>query len=116
MCIDVARIKVRAGQGGKGGISFRREKYVPRGGPDGGDGGRGGSMYMEASRSVGTLLDPKYQQEYRAPHGGHGQGKKKRGRDGADVIIRVPLGTVITDEKTGGLLGDLTETRAEGLG
>jgi GTP-binding protein len=64
---------------------------------------------MEASRSVGTLLDPKYQQEYRAPHGGHGQGKKKRGRDGADVVIRVPLGTVITDEKTGRLLGDLTE-------
>jgi len=72
-------------------------------------------MYMEASRSVGTLLDPKYQQEYRAPHGGHGQGKKKRGRDGADVIIRVPLGTVITDQKTGRLLGDLTEDRQQVL-
>jgi len=70
---------------------------------------------MEASRSVGTLLDPKYQQEYRAPHGGHGQGKKKRGRDGADVIIRVPLGTVITDQKTGRLLGDLTEDRQQVL-
>jgi GTP-binding protein len=64
---------------------------------------------------VGTLLDPKYQQGYRAPHGGHGQGKKKRGRDGADVIIRVPLGTVITDEKTGQLLGDLTEDRQQVL-
>jgi GTP-binding protein len=109
--IDVARIKVKAGHGGKGCISFRREKYVPRGGPDGGDGGRGANIYIEASRSVGTLLDPKYQQEYRAPHGGHGQGKKKRGRDGADVVIRVPLGTVITDEGTGRLLGDLTEDR-----
>ena len=115
MFIDVARIKVRAGHGGKGCISFRREKYVPRGGPDGGDGGRGGHVHAEASRSVGTLLDPKYQQEYRAPHGGHGQGKKKRGRDGADIIIRVPLGTVITDKETGRLLGDLTEDRQQVL-
>jgi GTP-binding protein len=107
--IDVARIKVKAGHGGKGCISFRREKYVPRGGPDGGDGGRGGNVVVEASRSVSTLLDVKYRQQYRAPKGGHGQGKQKRGRDGVDVIIRVPLGTVITDDGTGRVLGDLTE-------
>ncbi|MFQ5847769.1 MAG: GTPase ObgE [Candidatus Methylomirabilales bacterium] len=109
MFIDVARIKVKAGHGGKGCISFRREKYVPRGGPDGGDGGRGGSVLVETSRSVSTLIDLKYQQVYRAPGGAHGQGKKKHGRDGADVIVRVPLGTVITDQEAGRLLGDLTE-------
>ncbi len=109
MFIDVARISVKAGHGGKGCISFRREKYVPRGGPDGGDGGRGGNVLVEASRSVSTLIDLKYQRLYRAPRGGHGQGKNKRGRDGADVMIRVPLGTVIKDDETGGLLGDLTE-------
>ncbi|MFQ5532634.1 MAG: GTPase ObgE [Candidatus Methylomirabilales bacterium] len=109
MFIDVARIKVTAGRGGNGCISFRREKYVPRGGPDGGDGGRGGSIFVEASRSVSTLIDLKYQQLYRAPSGRHGQGKKKRGRDGADVVIRVPLGTMIRDGETGILLEDLTE-------
>ncbi|MEE8241980.1 MAG: GTPase ObgE, partial [candidate division NC10 bacterium] len=111
MFIDVARIRVKAGHGGKGCVSFRREKHVPRGGPDGGDGGRGGSLLMEASRSVSTLIDPKYQQVYRAPGGKHGQGKKKHGRDGADVVIRVPLGTVIKDGETGEILGDLTEER-----
>ncbi|MFQ5801784.1 MAG: GTPase ObgE [Candidatus Methylomirabilales bacterium] len=111
MFIDVVRIRIKAGHGGKGCVSFRREKHVPRGGPDGGDGGRGGSILVEASRSVSTLIDPKYQQTYRAPGGEHGQGKKKRGRDGADVVIRVPLGTVIKDEVTGGVLGDLTEER-----
>lgn len=109
--IDVARIRVKAGHGGKGCISFRREKYVPRGGPDGGDGGRGGNVFVETSRSARTLIDLKYQQVYRAPGGRHGQGKKKRGRNGADVIIRVPLGTVIKDQETGQILGDLTEER-----
>jgi GTP-binding protein len=100
--IDVARIRVKAGHGGKGCVSFRREKHVPRGGPDGGNGGRGGSVLVEASRSVSTLIDSKYQQVYRAPGGEHGQGKKKRGRDGTDVVIRVPLGTVIKDGERGG--------------
>ncbi len=108
MFIDVARIKVKAGQGGKGCISFRREKYVPRGGPDGGNGGRGGSVVVEASQSVGTLIDLKYQQVYRASRGGHGRGKKQSGRDGTDVIIRVPLGTVIKDHESGEIVGDLT--------
>jgi GTP-binding protein len=113
--IDVARIRVKAGHGGKGCVSFRREKHVPRGGPDGGNGGRGGSVLVEASRSVRTLIDPKYQQVYRAPGGEHGQGKKKRGRDGTDVVIRVPLGTVIKDGETGEILGDLTEERQQVL-
>lgn len=111
MFIDVARIKVKAGHGGKGCVSFRREKYVPRGGPDGGDGGRGGNVLVEASQSVSTLIDLRYQQLYRAPRGGHGQGKKKRGRDGTDVIIRVPLGTLIRDQETGEVLGDLTQDK-----
>ncbi len=111
MFVDVARIKVKAGHGGRGCVSFRREKYIPRGGPDGGDGGRGGNILVGASRSVRTLIDLKYQQLYRAPGGAHGQGKKKRGRDGADVLIWVPLGTVIKDEETGRLLGDVKEER-----
>ena len=109
MFIDLARIKVKAGHGGKGCVSFRREKFVPRGGPDGGGGGRGGSVLVEASRSASTLIDLKYQQLYRAPSGRHGQGKNKRGRSGADVIIRVPLGTVIKEQETGKVVGDLTE-------
>ena len=109
MFIDVARIKVKAGHGGKGCVSFRREKHVPRGGPDGGNGGRGGNILAEASRSVSTLIDAKYQHVYQAPGGEHGQGKKKHGRAGADMFIRVPLGTVIKDEETGKVLGDLTE-------
>ena len=109
MFVDVVQISVKAGNGGKGCISFRREKYVPRGGPDGGDGGRGGSIYLEASRSVSTLIDQKFQRQYRAAHGGHGQGKKRQGRDGTDLIIKVPLGTVVKDLKTGEALGDLVE-------
>jgi GTP-binding protein len=109
--IDVVQISVKAGNGGKGCISFRREKYVPRGGPDGGDGGRGGSIYLEASRSVSTLIDQRYQRHYRAADGGHGQGKKRQGRDGTDVIVKVPLGTVVKDLKTGEALGDLVEER-----
>ncbi|MFQ5882726.1 MAG: GTPase ObgE [Candidatus Methylomirabilales bacterium] len=109
MFVDVARIKAKAGHGGKGCISFRREKYIPRGGPDGGDGGRGGSIFVEASRSMNTLVDLKFQQQYRAPSGGHGQGKKRRGQDGADLVILVPLGTVIKDPDTGALRGDLTQ-------
>lgn len=111
MFIDVARIKVKAGHGGKGCVSFRREKYVPRGGPDGGTGGRGGSVLVEASQSVSTLIDLKYQQLYRAPKGGHGRGKNQSGRDGADIVIRVPVGTVIRDQETGEVVGDLTQEK-----
>ena len=107
--VDSAQIVVQAGDGGRGCVSFRREKYVPRGGPNGGDGGDGGSIYIEASRSFRTLIDQQYQQLYRAPRGEHGRGKDQHGATGSDVTINVPLGTVVTDATTGAVLGDLTE-------
>jgi GTP-binding protein len=109
MFVDTARIAVQAGDGGRGCIAFRREKYVPRGGPSGGDGGDGGDVWLEASRSYQTLIDQKYQQLYRAGRGEHGRGKQQHGAAGASVAIKVPLGTVVTDVETGELLGDLTE-------
>lgn len=109
MFVDEARIRVEAGDGGRGCISFRREAHVPRGGPDGGDGGDGGSVYVAASRSYRTLDDQRYQRHYRAQNGGHGRGKTMHGRRGADLTILVPLGTVVMDDETGELLGDLVE-------
>lgn len=107
MFVDEARIRVKAGDGGRGCISFRREAHVPRGGPDGGDGGDGGSIYLVASRSYRTLSDQKYQQHYQAEDGAHGRGKTMHGRRGADLIISVPLGTVVVDAETGERLADL---------
>ncbi len=109
MFVDTARIVVRAGDGGRGCVSFRREKFVPRGGPNGGDGGDGGSIYIEASRSYQTLIDQKYQQLYRAERGEHGRGKDQHGAAGADLIVKVPLGTVVRDADTGEILADLVE-------
>ena len=109
MFVDEAHIRVEAGDGGRGCISFRREAHVPRGGPDGGDGGDGGSVYLVASRSYRTLNDQKYQRHYRARAGAHGRGKTMHGRRGADLVISVPLGTVVVDDETGELLGDLVE-------
>src|SRR5574337_1828817 len=109
MFVDEVRIRVEAGDGGRGCISFRREAHVPRGGPDGGDVGDGGSLYLLASRSYRTLDDQKYQRHYRAQDGAHGRSKTMHGRRGADLIISVPLGTVIVDDETGELLGDLVE-------
>ncbi|NJD69792.1 MAG: GTPase ObgE [candidate division NC10 bacterium] len=109
MFVDEARILVEAGDGGRGCVSFRREAHVPRGGPDGGDGGDGGSIYVVASRSYRTLNDQTYHRHYRAQGGVHGRGKTMHGRRGADLIIAVPLGTVVVDDETGELLGDLVE-------
>jgi len=109
MFIDTARIEVVAGAGGRGCVSFRREKYVPRGGPNGGDGGDGGSIYFEASRSYQTLIDQKYQQLYRAGRGEHGRGKDQHGASAEDLIIRVPLGTLVRDAATGEVLADLIQ-------
>ena len=109
MFVDLAKIRVKAGDGGRGCVSFRREAFVPRGGPDGGDGGRGGSVHIEASRSFRTLIDQKYQQLYRARSGAHGRGKDQRGADGPDCVIQVPLGTVVKDAATGEVLADLTQ-------
>jgi GTP-binding protein len=105
--VDQARIQVISGAGGKGCLSFRREAFVPKGGPDGGDGGKGGDVILRADPSLDTLLDCQYQQLYRARRGGHGQGKNKQGRAGEDLVIRVPAGTLAFDEETDELLADL---------
>ncbi len=105
--VDEAKIYVEAGHGGNGCMSFRREKFVPRGGPDGGDGGRGGSVYLVGDRSLLTLYDLKIKPHFRAGHGLHGKGKKMQGRGGADVNIRVPLGIVTYENER--MIGELTE-------
>ena len=105
--IDYAKIYVRSGNGGKGAASFRREKYVPRGGPDGGDGGRGGDVIVEASGQLNTLLDFKYKREFTAKNGQNGMGQKMHGKNAGDLIIHVPRGTVIKDGDTGEVLADL---------
>jgi GTP-binding protein len=105
--IDEATIYVKAGDGGRGCVSFRREKFVPRGGPDGGDGGDGGDVVVRASLSRRTLLDFKYRQHHVAKHGGHGQGSKRTGRDSEDVDIVVPVGTLVRDASTEEILADL---------
>ncbi len=108
--IDEAKIYVNSGDGGKGCVSFRREKFVPRGGPDGGDGGKGGDVIIRASRSHRTLLDLKYNQHHKAKRGGHGEGGNRTGKNGDDVEIIVPVGTVIRDADTAEILGDLVES------
>lgn len=107
MLIDQAVIHVRGGDGGSGCVSFRREKYVPRGGPDGGDGGDGGDVVLIADSHLSTLLDYQYRQQYRAERGQHGQGKKRTGASGADLELRVPPGTVVRDADAGEFLGEL---------
>ena len=108
MFVDDVKIHVKAGRGGNGACSFRREKYVPRGGPDGGDGGNGGHVVMVASRRLTTLLDLRYQQQYEAKDGGPGGGSRSHGKTADDVVIRVPMGTIVKDDHTGEILADLT--------
>lgn len=107
MLIDQAIIRVRSGDGGNGCTSFRREKYVPRGGPDGGDGGDGGDIVLIANPQLTTLLDYQYKQQYRAERGQHGRGKNKKGASGDDMVLRVPPGTVVRDADTREFLGEL---------
>jgi GTP-binding protein len=104
---DEATIEVIAGDGGNGVASFRREKYVPRGGPDGGDGGRGGSIYAVADRNINTLIDYRYARIHRAKRGENGRGADQYGRGADDVVLRVPVGTTISDAETGELIADL---------
>ena len=113
MFVDYAVINVYAGAGGSGAEAWRREAGVPRGGPAGGDGGKGGDVILRADRQLSTLLDYRYQQHYRAERGQHGMGKNRTGRDGADLVLRVPLGTVVKDADTGELLGELVEDGEE---
>ncbi len=105
--VDEAVITVTAGKGGNGCLSFRREKFIPRGGPDGGDGGDGGSVFLEADINFNTLIDYRYQPRYRAESGKSGQGNNRTGAAGADKILKVPVGTIVTDEETGEVIGDL---------
>ena len=107
MFIDEIDIFVKAGDGGAGCVSFRREKFVPRGGPDGGDGGDGGSVWLEVDRGASTLLDYHYQRHYTAERGQHGRGSGKHGASGADLALKVPVGTVVSDRTTGERLGEL---------
>jgi GTPase len=106
--LDRARIVVKGGDGGNGVTAFRREKFVPRGGPSGGDGGRGGSVYMEATDQLNTLLQFRFNPEYRGGRGKHGEGSNRHGRDGEDVIVLVPAGTIVTDAETGELVHDFS--------
>lgn len=107
--LDTTKIKIKAGDGGRGCVSFRREKYVPRGGPDGGNGGSGGNIVIVGNRSKYTLLDLNYKTNYAAERGEHGRGKDQHGRRGRDMEITVPLGTIVKDYETGKVLGDITE-------
>lgn len=105
--VDECRIFVCGGDGGRGCVSFRREKFVPRGGPDGGNGGRGGSVWLESEQRLTTLLDVRYTKHHRAAKGAHGQGTRKNGRGGPDLVVRVPIGTVVRDDETHELLHEL---------
>ncbi len=107
--VDEAEIRVEAGDGGNGVVGFRREKYVPRGGPDGGDGGDGGSVYLVADENLNTLIDYRFERFHRAERGKNGQGSDRTGRAGEDLEVKVPVGTRATDKDTGEVLGDLTK-------
>jgi len=107
--IDEAKFFVKAGDGGNGCVSFRREKFVPKGGPDGGDGGDGGDVIIKASKALWSLIDFRYRSHFLAERGSHGMGKKKHGRNGSDCIVKVPAGSLIKDAETGELLADLIE-------
>ncbi|MFZ3101997.1 MAG: GTPase ObgE [Desulfitobacteriaceae bacterium] len=109
MFYDQARIYVKGGDGGSGAVAFRREKYVPEGGPSGGDGGRGGSVVFVADEGLRTLVDFRYKRQYKADRGEHGQTKNMHGKGGEDLVIRIPVGTLIKDADNGQVLADITE-------
>jgi GTP-binding protein len=110
--LDQCKIYVRSGAGGAGAVSFRREKFIPRGGPDGGDGGRGGDVWVEAVEGLNTLIDYRYQQHFKAATGGHGMGRDRHGANGADVILRVPVGTEVLEGDRETLIADLDQAGA----
>jgi GTPase len=108
MFIDEATIRVKAGDGGNGCMAFRREKFVPRGGPSGGDGGKGGDIWMESSERHNTLVHFRFNPEYKAERGRHGEGSNKTGREGEDILLKVPVGTIVYDETTGERVHDFS--------
>lgn len=109
MFIDFAKISLKAGKGGQGCVSFRREKFVPKGGPDGGDGGKGGNIYFLADSQIQTLLDFRYKKNYKSQNGVAGQGSRKAGKAGEDLIIKVPIGTIIKNLENNEIIADLKE-------
>ena len=109
MFVDRAKITVKSGKGGDGAVTFRREPFVPEGGPDGGDGGRGGDIVFQADRNLRTLMDFRYKRKYEAENGQNGMKRNRFGKAGQDLVIKVPMGTVIIDEETGLVMKDLTE-------
>src|SRR5580700_476613 len=111
--VDEARLKIQAGNGGRGSTSFRREKFVPFGGPDGGDGGRGGSVYLRAALGINTLADFRIERTFKAQHGEPGGANDCTGRGGEDLYVTVPVGTVVRDTDTQEQIGDLTREGAE---
>jgi len=113
MFIDEAKIHVAAGSGGNGCMAFRREKFVPRGGPSGGDGGRGGSVHLVSTEHLNNLLQFRFNREFKAQRGGHGEGSNRHGKNGKDFTIQVPVGTVVYDADSGGRLWDFTEPGQE---
>lgn len=110
MFVDKAAITVSAGRGGNGSVSFHREKYVPAGGPDGGDGGRGGNIVVVADDNMSTLMDFRYKRKYAAENGMDGSGRQRSGKDGADLLIKVPMGTIIRDKETGAVIKDISDS------
>ena len=116
MFIDRVKIRVKAGDGGNGVTAFRREKFVPRGGPSGGDGGKGGDVWIESDESLNTLLHLRYNPEHHAERGRHGEGSNRHGKDGADEIVKVPVGTQVFDVASGDLLHDFTDASQRFLG
>jgi GTPase len=110
--LDQCKIYIRSGAGGAGAVSFRREKFIPLGGPDGGDGGRGGDVWIEAVDGLNTLIDYRYQQHFKAVTGGHGMGRDRHGANGADVILRVPVGTEVLELDRETLIADLDQKGA----
>src|SRR5437667_7552432 len=108
MFIDEAKIRVKAGDGGNGCVAFRREKFVPRGGPSGGDGGRGGDVIMESSERHNTLVHFRFNPEYKAERGRHGEGSNCTGREGVDIVLKVPVGTIVYDDVTGEKIHDFS--------
>lgn len=113
MFVDRVAVYIKGGSGGDGCISFRREKYVPKGGPDGGDGGKGGSVILKAARGEQSLVSLRFNQHCTAKNGGHGRGKGCHGAAGPDLVVRVPIGTVIYSEESGEIIGDLTKDEQE---
>jgi GTP-binding protein len=111
--LDQCKVYVRSGAGGAGAVSFRREKFIPMGGPDGGDGGRGGDVWVEAVEGLNTLIDFRYQQHFKAATGGHGMGRDRHGANGADVVLRVPVGTEVLEPDRETLIADLDAAGAK---